>query len=47
MTDVVCLCQLNVQMIVSGKLRHVDKGVRSYQLYLDHLFKVLIIQPVG
>ena len=32
--------QLNVQMILSGKLRHVDKGIRSYQLYLEHLFKV-------
>lgn len=31
--------KLNVQIILSGKLRHVDKGIRSYQLYLDHLFK--------
>ena len=32
--------QLNVQMVLNGKLRHIDKGIRSYQLYLDHLFKV-------
>lgn len=31
--------KLNVQMILSGKLRHAEKGIRSYQLYLDHLFK--------
>ena len=34
--------QLNVQMILSGKLRHVDKGIRCYQLYLDHIFKVMM-----
>jgi len=30
-------------MILSGKLRHADKGIRSYQLYLDHLFRVKLI----
>jgi len=27
-------------MILSGRDRHQDKGIRTYHMYLDHLFKV-------
>ncbi|ESO87913.1 hypothetical protein LOTGIDRAFT_194048 [Lottia gigantea] len=31
--------KLDIQMIVTGADRHSDKGLRSYQQYLDHLFQ--------
>jgi protein arginine N-methyltransferase 5 len=33
------LFKLDVQLVLSGKERHVDKGIRAYQMYLDHLYK--------
>jgi len=33
------LFKLDVQLVLSGKDRHPDKGIRAYNMYLDHLFK--------
>ncbi|KAH3824364.1 hypothetical protein DPMN_126199 [Dreissena polymorpha] len=34
------LLQLDVQLILTGADRHPEKGVHSYQQYLDHLWQV-------
>ena len=32
--------QLDVQLILTGANKHGDKGIHSYQQYLDHLWQV-------
>lgn len=35
----ICFLQLDVQFIMKGACRHGDKGVKTYQQYIDHMWE--------